>query len=66
MNTSWLQRACDDTSVRAVTDKQPGERNPREVPQEGTAHCAQNRARLVRALYTRLDRPTEPLLPIAT
>ncbi|WP_331757695.1 DUF6415 family natural product biosynthesis protein (plasmid) [Streptomyces sp. NBC_01650] len=27
---------------------------------EGTAHCAQNRARLVRALYTRLDRLTEP------
>lgn len=29
-------------------------------PIRGTAHCAQNRARLVRALYTRLDRLTEP------
>lgn len=29
-------------------------------PIEGTARCAQNRARLVRALYTRLDRLTEP------
>ncbi|MGA5874016.1 hypothetical protein [Streptomyces cinereoruber] len=27
----------------------------------GTALCVQNRARLVRALYTRLDRLTEPL-----
>ncbi len=26
------------------------------VPAEGTARCAQNRARLVRALYERLDR----------
>ncbi|MFD5372614.1 restriction endonuclease [Streptomyces sp. NPDC127103] len=30
------------------------------VPLEGTARCVQNRARLVRALYTRLDRLTEP------
>lgn len=29
------------------------------TPLKGTAHCAQNRARLVRALYTRLDRLTE-------
>ncbi|MGV9884798.1 DUF6415 family natural product biosynthesis protein [Streptomyces sp. NPDC003006] len=29
------------------------------APLEGTARCAQNRARLVRALYTRLDRLTE-------
>ncbi|MBT2379761.1 MULTISPECIES: DUF6415 family natural product biosynthesis protein [unclassified Streptomyces] len=29
-------------------------------PIRGTAHCAQNRARLVRGLYTRLDRLTEP------
>lgn len=35
------------------------------VPLEGTARCAQNRARLVRALYTRLDRLTESL-PAAT
>ncbi|KAF5998698.1 restriction endonuclease [Streptomyces sp. WAC00263] len=35
------------------------------VPLEGTARCAQNRARLVRALYQRLDRLTEPL-PAAT
>ncbi|MFE2038896.1 DUF6415 family natural product biosynthesis protein [Streptomyces scopuliridis] len=35
------------------------------APLEGTASCAQNRARLVRALYTRLDRLTEPL-PAAT
>jgi hypothetical protein len=32
------------------------------APLERTAHCAQNRARLVRALYTRLDRLTEPPL----
>ncbi|GHH88826.1 hypothetical protein GCM10018793_69940 [Streptomyces sulfonofaciens] len=30
------------------------------VPLKGTACCVQNRARLVRALYTRLDRLTEP------
>ncbi|MBK3582341.1 restriction endonuclease [Streptomyces sp. MBT57] len=35
------------------------------TPLEGTARCAQNRARLVRALYTRLDRLTEPV-PAAT
>lgn len=35
------------------------------VPPTGTARCVQNRARLVRALYTRLDRLAEPL-PAAT
>ncbi|MER7982433.1 DUF6415 family natural product biosynthesis protein [Streptomyces sp. NPDC095817] len=30
------------------------------APLKGTAQCVQNRARLVRALYTRLDRLTEP------
>ena len=35
------------------------------APIQGTAQCVQNRARLVRALYTRLDRLTEPL-PAAT
>ncbi|MFD6335481.1 restriction endonuclease [Streptomyces niveus] len=30
------------------------------VPLKGTVRCAQSRARLVRALYTRLDRLTEP------
>ncbi|MGA4844811.1 DUF6415 family natural product biosynthesis protein [Streptomyces sp. G5(2025)] len=30
-------------------------------PLQGTARCAQNRARLVRALYERLDRLTETL-----
>ncbi|MGW7579229.1 DUF6415 family natural product biosynthesis protein [Streptomyces sp. NPDC054765] len=29
------------------------------APLKGTAHCAQNRARLVQALYTRLDRLTQ-------
>jgi hypothetical protein len=29
-------------------------------PLQGTARCVQNRARLVQALYTRLDRLTEP------
>ncbi|WP_373561382.1 restriction endonuclease [Streptomyces sp. rh34] len=29
------------------------------LPIQGTVHCAQNRTRLVRALYTRLDRLTE-------
>ncbi|WP_406500233.1 DUF6415 family natural product biosynthesis protein [Streptomyces sp. NBC_00846] len=33
------------------------------APLEGTARCAQNRARLVRALYTRLDRLREPVPP---
>ena len=32
------------------------------APLQGTARCVQNRARLVRALYTRLDRLTEPVL----
>ncbi|MGX1956040.1 DUF6415 family natural product biosynthesis protein [Streptomyces anulatus] len=31
-------------------------------PMQGTAHCAQICARLVRALYERLDRLAEPLL----
>ncbi|MER5371007.1 restriction endonuclease [Streptomyces sp. NPDC002722] len=31
------------------------------APLERTARCVQNRARLVRALYTRLDRLTEPV-----
>lgn len=31
------------------------------TPIEGTVRCVQNRARLVRALYERLDRLTEPL-----
>ncbi|MCX4902405.1 DUF6415 family natural product biosynthesis protein (plasmid) [Streptomyces sp. NBC_01369] len=35
------------------------------APLQGTALCVQNRARLVRALYTRLDRLTEPA-PAAT
>ncbi|RPK27546.1 hypothetical protein EES37_36630 [Streptomyces sp. ADI91-18] len=35
------------------------------APLKDTARCVQNRARLVRALYTRLDRVTEPL-PAAT
>ncbi|MEU2591291.1 DUF6415 family natural product biosynthesis protein [Streptomyces albidoflavus] len=30
------------------------------APLKGTSCCVQNRARLVRALYTRLDRLTEP------
>lgn len=30
------------------------------APLKGTVHCVQNRARLVRALYTRLDRLTGP------
>ncbi|WP_374330361.1 hypothetical protein [Streptomyces sp. PSKA30] len=38
---------------------------PLSAPLKGTACCVQNRARLVRALYTRLDRPTEPA-PAAT
>lgn len=29
-------------------------------PLQGSARCVQNRARLVQALYTRLDRLTEP------
>ncbi|MFD7102330.1 DUF6415 family natural product biosynthesis protein [Streptomyces celluloflavus] len=33
------------------------------VPLEGTVCCARNRARLVRALYERLDRPEAALAP---
>ncbi|MFI5774505.1 DUF6415 family natural product biosynthesis protein [Streptomyces sp. NPDC051658] len=35
------------------------------VRPRGTAQCVQNRARLVRALYTRLDRLTETLPDLA-
>ncbi|MFG2569240.1 DUF6415 family natural product biosynthesis protein [Streptomyces sp. NPDC048567] len=35
------------------------------TPLKGTAHCVQNRARLVQALYGRLDRLAEPA-PAAT
>ncbi|WP_331720056.1 DUF6415 family natural product biosynthesis protein [Streptomyces sp. NBC_00147] len=35
------------------------------APLKGTAQCVQNRARLVRALYTRLDRLNEPA-PVTT
>ncbi|MFG3532436.1 DUF6415 family natural product biosynthesis protein [Streptomyces sp. NPDC047917] len=31
------------------------------APLKDSAHCVQNRARLVRPLYTRLDRLTEPV-----
>ncbi|MEV6949532.1 restriction endonuclease [Streptomyces sp. NPDC051172] len=34
------------------------------VPLEGTARCVQNRARLVRALYTRLDPSPNPSRPL--
>ncbi|MFD9607189.1 DUF6415 family natural product biosynthesis protein [Streptomyces sp. NPDC059970] len=34
------------------------------APLQGTVRCVQNRARLVRALYTRLDRLAEPV-PVA-
>lgn len=35
------------------------------APLKGTAECVQNRARLVRALCTRLDRLTEPVPAVA-
>ncbi|WP_031032123.1 hypothetical protein [Streptomyces albus] len=56
-----VRRAADllpeDHAARALTDVVLEEADRRlSVPAEGTARCAQNRARLVRALYERLDR----------
>lgn len=45
---------------RALADIVLGEADRRlAVPLEGTARCVQGRARLVRALYARLDRLTD-------
>ncbi|MEU4954692.1 DUF6415 family natural product biosynthesis protein [Streptomyces lavendulae] len=56
-----VRRAADllpeDHAARALADIVLEEADRRlSVPPEGTARCAQNRARLVRALYERLDR----------
>ncbi|MFC9269082.1 DUF6415 family natural product biosynthesis protein [Streptomyces zhihengii] len=56
-----VRRAADllpaDHAARALADVVLEEADRRlSVPPEGTVHCAQNRARLVRALYERLDR----------
>lgn len=56
-----VRRAADllpeDHAARALADVVLEEADRRlSVPPEGTARCAQNRARLVRALYERLDR----------
>ncbi|MFF5435456.1 restriction endonuclease [Streptomyces griseofuscus] len=56
-----VRRAADllseDHAARALADVVLEEADRRlSVPAEGTARCAQGRARLVRALYERLDR----------
>ncbi|MFE5302063.1 DUF6415 family natural product biosynthesis protein [Streptomyces sp. NPDC056632] len=56
-----VRRAADllpeDHAARALADVVLAEADRRlSVPPDGTARCAQNRARLVRALYERLDR----------
>ncbi|OKI38173.1 restriction endonuclease [Streptomyces sp. CB03578] len=56
-----VRRAADllpeDHAARALADVVLEETDCRlSVPPEDTARCAQNRARLVRALYERLDR----------
>ncbi|MGW3520575.1 restriction endonuclease [Streptomyces hydrogenans] len=56
-----VRRAADllpeDHAARALADVVLEEADWRlSVPAEGTARCAQDRARLVRALYERLDR----------
>ncbi|MFH8343062.1 DUF6415 family natural product biosynthesis protein [Streptomyces sp. AM6-12] len=56
-----VRRAADllpeDHAARALADVVLEEADRRlSAPAEGTVGCAQNRARLVRALYERLDR----------
>ncbi|MEN8656187.1 DUF6415 family natural product biosynthesis protein [Streptomyces sp. 21So2-11] len=56
-----VRRAADllpeDHAARALADVVLGEADRRlSVPPEGTVRCAQGHARLVRALYERLDR----------
>ncbi|MCH0561145.1 MULTISPECIES: DUF6415 family natural product biosynthesis protein [unclassified Streptomyces] len=56
-----VRRAADllpeDNAARALAGVVLEEADRRlSVPAEGTTRCAQNRARLVRALYERLDR----------
>ncbi|ALO05678.1 hypothetical protein AQF52_0076 [Streptomyces venezuelae] len=56
---SAAPRTCcpKTTPARALADVVLAEAHRRlSVPPDGTARCAQNRARLVRALYERLDR----------
>jgi hypothetical protein len=53
-----------DSGPRALADVVLGEAESRlSVPLEGTVRCVQNRARLVRALYERLDRLDATLAP---
>ncbi|MER6692143.1 DUF6415 family natural product biosynthesis protein [Streptomyces minutiscleroticus] len=50
-------RLTKDSGPRALADVVPREAEGRlSVTIEGTVRCVQNRARLVRALYERLDR----------
>ena len=52
---------ADDNGRRVLAEVVLGEAERRLlVPMEGTAACVQGRARLVRALYERLDRLTRP------
>ncbi|MFF3404404.1 DUF6415 family natural product biosynthesis protein [Streptomyces sp. NPDC002659] len=56
-----VRRSCDqlpgDSETRALTDVVLAEAERRlSTPSKGTVACAQNRARLVRALYKALDR----------
>lgn len=57
---------CPRASAAALSPKSSSAKpNRLSAPLQGTARCAQNCARLVRALYTRVDRLTEPA-PAAT
>ncbi|MCX4970950.1 DUF6415 family natural product biosynthesis protein [Streptomyces sp. NBC_00654] len=47
----------EDTGPRALAEILLAEAQRRlSTPHQGTLHCVQNRARLIRALYDRLDR----------
>jgi hypothetical protein len=66
-----LRQRCEQlpkgSEARTVTEAVLGEADRRlSVPWRGTLACAQNRARLVRALYERLDRLESALVEPAT
>lgn len=56
-------RLPEDHQARALADLVLEEVERLPVGLEGTVHCVQGRARLVRSLYERLDRLTEIELP---
>jgi hypothetical protein len=57
----------DDDGRRAFAEVILDEADPYlATPLEGTVHCVQGRARMVRDLYERLDRLTSPRPPAAS